>query len=224
MKNRALILGTYNTDYDGLWTLAALQLTDPEYQQHFVEVKGRDGLLDFTGALTDGEPRYTSRTLTATLESSEGTRLERQDRIAYMINALDGLRMNIYHPDHPAHFLTGRVHITVDYNTPAHAAVTVTAVCDPWLYCRMERKYSIIAQPDDKITVRLINNGRRAVVPQVVITGETASFIIERDGVSLTLGQGTYLLPDLQLRQGVTEITCDGTGSADISYREAVLR
>lgn len=34
MEKRALLLGTYHTNFDGLWTLAALQLTDPEYQAH----------------------------------------------------------------------------------------------------------------------------------------------------------------------------------------------
>lgn len=223
MEKRKLIIGTYDSDFDGLWTLAALALTDPEYQAHLQEVPGRDGPLDFSTVLTDGEPRYGSRTLTATLESSEGTRQDRQDRIAEMVNALDGRRLDIIHPDYPAHYLTGRVHVAVDYSDLVHASVTVTAVCDPWLYRREERAYTVTAAEIAQ-TLVLTNAGRRMVVPQVVVTGDGASVLIERGTVSLALSRGTYKLPDLLLETGDTLIKYSGTGIAKFTYREAVLR
>ncbi len=223
MEKRALILGTYHTNYDGLWTLAALQLTDPEYQAHFQEVVGRDGPLDFSTVLTDGEPRYGSRMLTATLESSEGTRQERQDRISVMVNTLDGWRMDIQHPDYPAHYLSGRVQIKQEYNNNAHAAVTVTATCDPWLYSQAERVYAVKAYEWEQ-NLLLANTGRRAVVPKVVIDGTDADILLAFGDVSLALGPGTYMLPDLLLRNGNTLVKYSGTGTAKITYREAVLR
>lgn len=223
MDKRKLIVGTYDTARTGLWTLAALQLTDPEYQAYYVEVKGRDGSLDFSTVLTDGEPKYSNRTLTATLESSEGNRMERQERISRMINELDGFRMNIQHPDYPEHYLTGRVQVKLDYNDLAHAAVTVTATCEPWLYAIAERQYNLTAATDKKTAV-LANHGRRKVVPQVVISGESASFLIECGTWSVALGPGTYQLPALLLGMGNTQITYSGTGTAKITYREAVLR
>lgn len=222
-KKRTLILGTYNTARDGLWTLTKLELSDPDYQSKFQEVPGRDGPLDMSTALTDGEPRYGSRTLTATLETSEGTRLERQARIGKMINALDGWRKDIRHPDYPMHYLTGRIQIKMDYNDVAHAAVTVTAICDPWLYSLVERKYTITAKSADQV-LALTNSGRKTVVPQVTVTGVNASFLIKHGGRSLAMGEGTYTLPDLLLGPGDTLITYSGSGTAQISYREAVLR
>jgi hypothetical protein len=222
MEKRKLILGTYDTAlYD--WTLAALALTDPDYQSKFQEVPGRDGPLDMSTALSDGEPRYGSRTLTATLELSEGTRMERHARIGKMINALDGRRMDIRHPDYPGHYLTGRVQVKMQYNDLAHAAVTVSAVCDPWLYSRTERTYTLTAATQAK-TQALTNRGRRVLVPQVIVTGTDASFLIECGTISLALGPGTYLLPDLLLQPGNTLVRYSGTGTAQISYREAVLR
>lgn len=223
MEKRKLIIGTYDSDFDGLWTLASLVLTDPEYQARFQEVIGRDGPLDFSTVLTDGEPRYGSRTLTATLESSEGTRQDRQDRIAEMVNALDGRRLDIRHPDYPGHYLTGRVHVAVDYNDLVHASVTVTATCDPWLYYENERTYMVEAETE-KQGLALTNTGRRIVVPRVVITGENASFLIEYATTSLAMGPGTYWLPDLPLLPGTTMVAYSGRGMAKITYREAVLR
>lgn len=223
MENRKIIFGNYDTDFDGLWTLAALELTDPEYQANLQEVPGRDGPLDLSTVLTDGEPRYGSRTLTATLESSEGTRQDRQDRISEMVNALDGRRLDIQHPDYPGHYLTGRIHVAVNYSDLAHASVTVTAVCDPWLYSAIERVYALTAETAEQ-TAALSNRGRRIVVPQAVITGADASFLIKSGNVSLAMGPGTYKLPDLLLLPGTTMVTYSGTGVAKISYREAVLR
>jgi phage-related protein len=223
VKKRKLILGTYDTDYDGLWTLAALELTDPEYQANFQEVPGRDGPLDLSTANTDGEPRYGSRTLSATLESSEGSRQDRQDRISEMVNQLDGRRMNIRHPDYPARYLTGRVQVKVLYNDMAHAAVTVTAICDPWLYNQEERAYTVTAGETAQL-LTLTNAGRRVAVPQVIIEGTGASVLIEQGTISLAMGPGTYKLPDLLLPTGDTLIKYSGTGVAKISYREAVLR
>ena len=223
MKKRALILGTYNTAlYD--WTLAALELTDPEYQANFQEVVGRDGPLDFSTVLTDGEPRYGSRTLNATLELSAGTRMERQACISDMVNSLDGWRLEILHPDYPDHYLSGRVKVKVLYNDNAHAAVTVTATCDPWLYSRTERAYTLTAAAEAQ-TLALSNKGRRVAVPQVVVTGAAdASVLIESGTISLAMGPGTYKLPDLLLPPGNTIISYSGSGTAKISYREAVLR
>ena len=223
MEKRKIIFDTYDTALMGLWTLAAQELTDPEYQEYFMEVKGRDGPLDFSTVLTDGEPKYGSRTLTASLESSEGTRAERTARISRMVNQLDGMRIPIYLPDYPDYYLTGRVKVRQEYNDMAHCAVTVTATCDPWLYAIEERLYTLTAGTE-KQTAVLSNHGRRTAVPTAVISGENASFLIECGSVSLALGPGTYQLPDILLKTGNTQITYSGTGTAKITYREAVLR
>ena len=223
MEKRKIIFGTYDTAHTGLWTLAALALTNPEYQEHFVEVKGKNGPLDFSTVLTDGEPTYGPRTLSATLESSEGSRAERRARISDMVNDLDGYRMNIYHPDHPGYYLTGRVKIQEEYNDLAHCAVFVTATCDPWLYAIEERAYHLTAATTKKTAI-LENLGRRKAVPLVTVTGENASFLIECGAYSIALGPGTWQLPELLLGRGNTQITYSGTGKAKITYREAVLR
>ena len=223
MEERKLILGTYDTARDGLWTLTGLVLTDPDPQEIYLEVKGRDGLLDLSTATTDGEPRYGNRTLTATLECSEGTREERQARISLMVNWLDGWRLDVVHPDHPTRYLTGRVKVREEYNDLAHAAVTVTVNCDPWLYSRIEKAYNLTAAATAQ-TVALVNDGRRSIVPQIVVTGDAPSITLEYGGIVQSLGAGTYRPADLLLKSGTTIVKYSGTGTARITYREAVLR
>ena len=219
---RKIIFGSYDTILNGPWTLASWSLSAAEYRTQFVEVPGRDGDLDLSTALTDGAPRYGSRTLTVTLERSDGTRLDREAAINTMVNWLDGWRMDIRLPDDEAHYITGRVHVVKEYNDPAHAAVTVTAVCDPWRYANYETVLRLTAAEEEQ-TAMLTNNGRRTVVPVLQITGEGASVLLKFGTASWALGAGTYQLPDLVLPQGGASVTYSGTGDLSFSYREALL-
>ncbi len=131
---RKVILNSYDTAVDGLWTLAACELSDAEVVTNYIDVPGRlDGPLDASTVLT-GDVTYKPRTLSLQLESSEGTRQEREARIDYMVNKLHGQRVKIWLPDDAAHYLVGRISVKKEYNNLAHAAVTVSAVCEPWRY------------------------------------------------------------------------------------------
>ena len=219
---RKVIFGTYDTQLNGSWTLTGLELSPAEHRQQFVEVPGRDGELDLSTALTDGAPRYGNRTLTATFERSDGTRLEREAAIDTMVNWLDGWRMDIRLPDDDLHYITGRVHVVKNYNDQAHAAVTVTAVCDPWRYNNYETVMSMTAGAD-AVEAMLPNAGRRTVVPTLRITGTGASVALAYGTNSWVLGEGVYQLPDLIVPQGGAAITYSGTGDMSFTYREAVL-
>lgn len=227
MEKRKIIIGTYDTVADGLWTLTGLEFSATEMLTYFVEVPGRKaGPLDLSTVLTDGEPTYNNRTLTATFESSEGTYLEREERISTMVNELDGRRLEIVLPDDPGRYIVGRVNVAKEYNDQAHASVIVTAVCEPWRYSTIEQKYTLRATATKQL-VGVVNSGRMTVVPLLTIANPdnstTASFNLTHGSDSWALGPGSYTLPDLALKQGVTVIYYSGTGTATLTYREAVL-
>lgn len=219
MVKRTIAFGTYDTAANG-WTLTGWQLSPAEQKTNFVERTGGDGSWDLSTALTDGQPRYYDRTLTVTLEHSGGDRLNREAIIRQMVNQLDGQRLNIELPDDPFHYITGRLHVAREYNDPAHAAVTVTAVCSPWKYSTPETTVTLTAATSKK-TAQLVNNGRLAVVPTLTVTG--SSVLVEFGNLSKALGTGTHQLPDLLLTSGTHTLTYSGTGTLAIKYREAVL-
>ena len=220
MEKRKIIIGTYDTARHGLWTLTGWSLTDAEPKTEFVTVPGHDGDLDLSTVLTDGEPRYSSRTLTATFESSEGTRQEREERIRQMVNGLDGYRTDIILPDDPNHHITGRVHVKRLYNDLAHASVEVTATCDPWRYNDTETVVRLQATEAEQ-TRTLFNSGRRSAMPSIIVQGGDVNL---RFGTSSwVLSAGEYILPDLYLRPGEFQIHYSGTGRLILTYREAVL-
>lgn len=225
MEKRKIIFGEYDTA-ENLWTLASLKLAKPAQEQTFVSVPGRYAPLDLSTYLTDGQPSYGSAGLEVMLESSEGDRLERKDRIDLLVNYLDGQSLEIVLPDDPDHYLVGRIQVQPQYNDLAHCAVKVSAVCEPWLYALRETVVTLTATTTEQ-TARLINSGRLAVVPTLEVTGQVNLVYGEN---TWGLGAGTYYLPELYLTPGaglvmpgVHELTYSGSGTIKITYREAVL-
>lgn len=219
MNKRKVILGTYDTAVDGLWTLAACQLAEAEPIETLVEIPGRlDGPIDFTEALT-GDVQYGARPLTIRLESSEGTRLERRERINRMVNLLHGRRVRIWLPDDADHFLFGRLKIKENYNDPAHASVSVSATCEPWRY---ENEETVVtAELSDEVQEITLTNSRRPVYPLLTVEGELT---LVDGGATHKLSAGTYALASLELAAWEERILqVSGTGSVSFSYRKAVL-
>lgn len=218
MEKRKIILGGYDTAEE-LWTLCAWKFSDAEHDQNFVKIPGSSVTLDLSTALSDGEPTYGSRTLTATLESSEGDRLERKARIDAMVNQLDGRRVNIVLPDDAGRYITGRVSVQVGYNDLAHASVSVQAICDPWRYSNSETVVTLTAAGKEQ-TATLTNAGRKSAVPVVDVVGSVNLAFEEQ---SWALSEGSYLLPAIYLTPGEHQLTYSGSGTVTLTYREAVL-
>lgn len=225
MQKRKIILGTYDTAAQG-WTLTGWKLSAAAQKTNYVAKSGGDGSHDLSTAMTDGLMRYNDRTLTATLECSDGDRQSRETKIRHLINALDGMRVDIVLPDDALHHLNGRLHIVREYNDLAHAAVSVTATCKPWKYANIETVIALTAKTAAQ-TVTLSNAGRLAVVPVIKVEGSGASVLLaytsSRGTVSKAFSAGTYQWPELLLTPGVHDLTYSGTGTALITYREAVL-
>lgn len=221
MEKRRISFGTYDTAANG-WTLTGWQLSPAEEKTSYVDVPGADGSVDLSTSLTGGVATYHNRELVATFECSDGDRLSREARIRAMVNALDGTRVDIELPDDPNHHINGRVHVAREYNDLAHCAVTVTAVCKPWKESNAETVITLTASTT-KRTARLINNGRRASVPLLTVTGTSANLLLAYGSASKAFSAGTYKWPDLFLTPGAHELTYSGAGTLAITYREAVL-
>lgn len=224
MQKRKIIIGTYDTSIDGLWTLTGWALSKATAEEKYAEVPGHNGPLDLSTVLTDGEPYYKKREFTATLVSSEGTRLEREERIDRMINKLDGWRFNIILPDDPLHYINGRVQVEKLYNDPVHASVSVRATVDPWRYNKSETVVGLNATAEEQTAV-LINNGRCSVVPKITVNYGPVTLIYSSGTEEKTwaLSPGDYILADIYLKNGAASVRYSGEGQIIFTYREAVL-
>lgn len=221
-KKRGFVFGDYDTAVNG-WTLTGWEFPEPDAQTNYVTIPGRSaGPLDMSTALTNGDPRYGNRELTALFECSEGTRSDRIEVISEMVNSLHGTQVEIVFPDDDTRYAVGRLSVRNDYNDMAHAEVTVLAVCEPWRYSKQETQVSLMAVDEESVAV-LSNAGRRVLVPDVTVTGTNASVRLSNGERSWDLSAGTYRLPGLLLRTGNTFLRYSGLGTVVIKYREAIL-
>lgn len=223
MQKRKIIIGTYDTDVDGKWTLSAWELSRAVAFESYADIPGH-GQLDLSTALTDGEPYYENREFTATLESSEGTRLEREQRINDMVNSIDGWRLNIQLPDDTAHYITGRIRVEKLYNDQAHCAVQVKAICEPWRYSVTETVVKRTATTAEQ-TVVLTNKGRRSMVPRITVANSDVriKFTASTGQKNINVTPGNHNYVDFYLKPGTMSVTYSGTGTITFTYREAVL-
>ena len=221
-KKRGMVFGEYDTAVEG-WTLTEWSFEEPEAQTYYVDVPGRSaGPIDMSTALTNGDPRYQSRTLYAQFECSEGNRLTRNALISDMVNRLHGRRDDIILPDDEAHYVTGRLSVLTKYSDPAHASVTVEAVCDPWRYSKTDTQIELTVLNTESQVV-LSNSGRRVVSPEITVSGYGARVTLVHGSKSWTLTTGTHHLSGFSLPTGNTVIHCSGYGTVTFTYREAIL-
>ena len=223
VEKRRIVFGDYDTARDGLWTLTGWSFEEPEVQTSYVSIPWYSlGGLDLSTVLTNGDPRYDRRTLAATFECSEGTRDDRNLIISQMVNKLHGQRVDIVLPDDPSRYIAGRVGIKSVYSDMAHASVEVTANCEPWRYSKIETSIELLVSEHARTDV-LCNRGRKALVPELTVSGYKANVHLTSGDLSWTLTPGKYRLPDLVLPTGSTAITYSGSGTVVITYREAIL-
>ena len=222
MKKRAFIFGSYNTATEG-WTLTSWKLSPPVLKSQYIDKPGGDGSWDLSTALTDGLPRYSERTLTATFELSTGDRASREQAIRKMFKQVNGQRLNLVTPDDTDYYITGRVSVVKEYSDLAHAAVTVTAICDPWKLAFAEKTHTLTAKTEQQ-TVNLGNSGGRAEVPTIVVQGIGVIVKLSHNDTSISLTPGTYKWPELVLMPSkITRLGYSGSGEITITYAEAVL-
>ena len=230
MQKRSVTFGGYITaDYG--WTLAGCSLTAPEQKTNYVEKTGGDGSWDLSTVMTGGIPRYKNRTLTVTLENSQGTREDREEIINEMVKQLDGLEQHIVLPDRPDYYLVGRAHVAVEYSDLAHAKVVIACEVEPWFY-KARETIVVLNEPitvsTDAATFTIWNNGRKVVTPVLDVKG-TASLTFNGNRTSLANGTG-YVWPALQLAPGENTLVYTGSSTSNpgetltLTYREAVLR
>lgn len=217
----------YDTTVNGPWTLCELVFADPEKQTNYLTIPGRDGAVDLLAGISDGEPRYKQRTLTARLECSERDRRYRTELIDGLRNLLDGYTCQVILPDDPMRHVTGVVSVAVGYNDPNHCEVTITAECDPWRELNAPVMIDVACSSTAQ-TVRIQNKGRRRAVPTISAYAAAPAM----PNVTVSCGAYTETITDytpikaaeLAMRSGdVFDLSVSGSGHFVVTWEEAIL-
>lgn len=203
------------------WTLCKFEISAPQYRRSTVTVPGRDGEIDLSDAL-NGAVQYTMRKITARLENSCGTRMQREHWIYHLVNTFDGTEQEIEMPDDPSRYMRGRLRVAVKYNDNAHAAVQITADVDPWKYRREKTSHYFETESTESAELTVYNAGRKTVIPEfnvrVILPGDTLYI-----GTHAVTATGKYQFPDITFAHGDNAFTVAGRAGFFVGFTEGVL-
>ncbi|MDO5397766.1 MAG: hypothetical protein Q4G33_07530 [bacterium] len=122
------------TDYGLILNSADAQ--PPAPRLHSAELPASDGVIDLSTALTDGEVKYSNRTLNMRFIAMHRTYEERMTAAAEMVATLHGKKLYIQLPDDTYRYY-GRCTVGIERN-PGYIFINVSADCEPYRYSMSE--------------------------------------------------------------------------------------
>ena len=197
--------------------LESKELGSPEVKVRKIDIEGADSSLDYTEFF--GEPKYEDVTHKFSF-STIVPQAQFLSQFSTVKNALHGKKMRIILDGDPLFYYMGRIKVSGFTNDKNIGKISVEADCEPFKYKLAKTVVSTAVSGTKAIG---LTNSRKRAVPVVQI--ETASSIrIEYQGSNIwDLGSGSYMLPELELVEGVNTVTVTGTGNIKFTWQEGSL-
>ena len=209
-KHSADDFGMFMTDFS---------VSPPELQTAYVDVPFRDGLLDFSTALTGGIVRYQNRTVTASFVTKDAAEDGWRERYHSFINAFHGRKEKLIFDYDPDYYYLGRITCDASKDDQLIGAASITADCDPYKYklSPTVREFDVSGSEGLEI---ILQNDRMPTVPTVTTDAEIT---VEFGESTIVFAPGTRKAPDLLLLEGANHMTLTGTGHIKFEYQEGAL-
>lgn len=190
------------------------EIDPPTIQSYFVEVPGRNGLLNLTKGLT-GDVTYKNRSLKFQYLAI-GKREDLLD-IADLFNRYHGEIIKIIDDDTPDYYYEGEASVTTSCD---NTLLTISLEIDADPFRKNLEITTVSTTLNNDVKHIIINNQGVSVSPTIEVTKEVNIIINDN---TYTLNAGKYTISKLELKTGSTVIQASGSGVLKIQYREARL-
>ena len=217
-----------NTDY----------IKEPKQNTNYVEVPGRDGLLDLSEAVS-GRPTYSGREIKISL-AGVNDKTDWDSIISSFRNNINGRICKIIFDNDPTYFWRGRIDIkdfksvlnlgtfNVDVPNAEPYKYSTTSSAEPWLWDPFNFNTDVITYIGS-ITVAgtesiSIPKGHMLVMPDIVASNIVGTLTVTCDGNTYTLTSGTNKIPAIMVG-GESDVTLTFNGNAEVQivYRSGSL-
>lgn len=187
----------------------------PAPKTSIVDIKGADGVLDLSEALT-GDVQYNNRLIKLTFEMMDDT--DYYNLISEISNYLHGKMVTVTLTNDEDYYYIGRAMISQWECVKRKGVIVISLDCEPYKHSISETIRMVTVTNQTK-TITLINS-RKRVCPNLDVTGEITLTI---DGVDYKLTSGSQQLTNFILLEGVNVVKVSGTGTITITYRQGAL-
>lgn len=215
-------------------------ISEPIMNEDYLSIKGRNGLLDISEALT-GKATYQSRQISVHLAGMDDDK-DWDVRMSGIRNLLDGKLINIAFDNDAAYYWTGRCHI-VDFERERGCGQFVLDIpnADPykynmvafneeWLWDPFNFETGVVTDASEHTitghTEILLPSGTMPVSPTIIVTNINTFLTIQKygEGRVIKLGLGENKVYAITVND-ITESTLifEGDGTFSINYRGGSL-
>jgi len=214
---QGITFGQYHSYRDFGLLLQSKEIGSPSIKVNKIDIPGADGDLDMTDYF--GGAKYENvkhKFEFATL----ARRTEYLTLFSTIKNAIHGKKGRIIIDGDPSFFYLGRCSVSGFTNDKGAGFVTVECDCEPYKY---KIAKTVVTQAIDGTKTVALTNGRKRAVPEVTIETAGSLRIVYGDNFIWDLGSGSYTLPELELMEGVNNVTVTGTGNIAFEWQEGDL-
>ena len=192
----------------------------PEQKRSYIEVPGRNGVLDTSYALTD-EPLFNNRVLTLTFGLYRELIGDWKQLIDSISNALHGKEMLIYPSWKQGYYLMGNVSVDA-YSIETTGELTVVCDCEPYYYATQQTTETVTLNGGTQ-SVTLLND-RKWLLPVITTTGNgTKTVYVNNEETEISGAVSNVQYDSILLKDGANSVTVSGSGTITFTYRKGRL-
>ena len=200
-------------DWNIVLTKAEIPLPTPTTS--IVDIKGADGVIDLTEALT-GDVQYNNRPIKLTFEMMDDT--DYSTLISDISNYLHGKVVTVTLSNDDDYYYRGRATINQWECVKRKGKIVIQIDSEPYKYLVTETVRTITVNNQTK-TITLPNS-RKRVCPNLNVTGTVTLTV---NGVTYELAESEQQLVNFILVEGNNAIKISGNGTITITYRQGAL-
>lgn len=183
----------------------------------YIDIPGADGSLDLSEV--HGEVRFSERENKYTFTMHPAEDLTWEEKMSEVSNLLNGKRMKMTLDKDEDYFWDVRVAVDSYESDKYLHQIVISVKAMPYKY----RKYATVRQISLTGTEKTVNltNGRKTVCPVIECSNDNTSITFEN--VTYNLSAGKHEILDIQLKQGLNNVTVSGAGTVTFTYQEGEL-
>lgn len=194
--------------------LTKSEIPFPNAKTSTVDIKGADGVLDLSEALT-GEVKYSTRTLKLTFELLDD--YEYTELISKIGAYIHGKNITLRFTNDNLYYYVGRASINSWECVKRKGKIVISINCEPYKYRVNECIINVDINGEKTV---ILTNERQRVYPMLSVQG---SINLTHKNSTYELTDGVYKISNFYLTEGDNIINLSGNGSIKFTYRMGAL-
>jgi len=200
------------------WLRETVNFPTPQSQSNTIVVPGRNSPIRYTEAL--GRVAYEPRSFDMTF-SMLGRRAYYDNLVTDVVNLFAGRLCRVILNENPALYAVGTLEAEPTYDPKTGKGLLVLSCTDGDAFLYHVAESTVIVSGSGTAT---LTNDFMPVVPVITTTAETTlRWTVDGESIGKTVSEGTWEIPELELRHGDNTVSVTSEGVTTFVYREGRL-